>query len=41
VAVGVDQVEEAFTPFGVAGRSSWLAPRHERTVVKFINIGDV
>src|SRR5882757_8373190 len=34
-------MEEALTPFGVAGRSSWLAPRCERTVVKFINIGDI
>ena len=34
-------MEEALIPFGVAGRSSWLAPRGERTVVKFINIGDV
>jgi hypothetical protein len=34
-------VEEALAPFGVAGRSGWLAPRCERTVVKFINIGDV
>jgi hypothetical protein len=41
VAVGVNEVDEALTPFGVAGRSSWLAPRCERTVVKFINIGDV
>jgi hypothetical protein len=41
VTVGVNQVEEALTPFGVAGRSSWLAPRCERTVVKFIDIGDV
>jgi hypothetical protein len=36
VAVGVNKVEEALTPFGVAGRSSWLAPRCERTVVKLI-----
>ena len=41
VAVGVNQMEEALTPFGVARRSRWLAPRCERTVVKFINTGDV
>ena len=33
VAVGVNQVEETLSPFGVAGRSSWLAPRRERTFV--------
>src|SRR5580704_5189083 len=41
VAVGVNQVEETLSPFGVAGRSSWLAPRRQRTFVKSINIGDV
>lgn len=41
VAVGVDQVEEALTPFGVAGRGSWLESRYERTVVKCVNIGNV
>src|SRR3954453_16450078 len=41
VAVRVNYVEEALTPFGVAGRSSWLASRCERTVVKFINTGDI
>ena len=41
MAVGVKKVEEAFTPFGVARRSSWLASRCERTAVEFINIGDV
>src|SRR5438874_1688955 len=34
VAVGVDQVDEALTPFGVAGHGSWLESRYERTVVK-------
>jgi hypothetical protein len=45
VAVGVNEVEKALTPLGVAGRASWLAPCCERTVVKCIsisiNIGDV
>jgi hypothetical protein len=41
VAVGVNQVEETLSPFGVAGRGSWLASRRERTFVKSINIGDV
>src|SRR5260370_26109668 len=26
VAVGVNEVEKALTPLGVAGRASWLAP---------------
>ena len=41
VAVGVTQVEKALTPFGVAGRSSWLVPRRERTVVERFNIGNI
>src|ERR1700731_2981531 len=41
VAVGVNQVEEALTPFGVAGHGSWLVSRSERTVVKCVNIGNV
>src|SRR5258708_21743339 len=41
VAVGVNQVEEALTPFGVAGRGSRLVSRCERAVVKCVNIGDV
>ena len=41
MAVGVDQVEEALTPFGVAGHGSWLESRYERTVVKCVNIGNV
>ena len=41
VAVGVNQVEETLSPFGVVRRGSWLAPRRERTFVKSINIGDV
>ena len=41
VAVGVDQVEEALTPFGVAGHGSWLESRYERTVVKCVNIRNV
>ena len=34
MAVGVNQVEETLSPFRVAGRGSWLAPRRERTFVK-------
>ena len=34
-------MEEALTPFGIAGRGSWLVPRRERTVVERINIGNV
>src|SRR5450759_2476683 len=41
VAVGINYVEEALTPFGVAGRSSWLVSRCERTVVKCVNIRNV
>ena len=41
VTVGVNQVEETLSPFGVTGRCSWLAPRRECTFVKSINIGDV
>ena len=41
VAVGVNEVEKALTPLGVAGRASWLAPCCERTVIKCIDIGDV
>ena len=41
VAVRVCEVEEALSPFGIAGRGRWLAPCCERTVVKCINIGDV
>src|SRR5712671_4421564 len=41
VAVGVIEVEEALTPFGIAGHGSWLVSRHERTVVKCVNIGNV
>jgi hypothetical protein len=41
VAVGVIEVEEALTPFGIAGNGSWLVPRCERTVVKCVNIGNV
>src|ERR1700733_10447050 len=41
VAVGVNQVEEALTPFGIVGHSSWLVSRRERTVVKCVNIGNV
>src|ERR1700733_1149125 len=41
VAVGVNQVEETLSPFGVAGRSSRVAPSRERTFIKSINIGDV
>jgi hypothetical protein len=41
VAVGVNEVEEALTPLGIAGRGSWLVSRCERTVVKCVNIGNV
>jgi hypothetical protein len=41
VAVGVNQVEEALTPFGIAGHGSRLVSRCERTVVKCVNIGNV
>src|ERR1700716_2074620 len=41
VGVGVDQVEEALTPFGVVGHGSRLVSRCERTVVKCVNIGNV
>src|ERR1700724_3331768 len=41
VAVGVNQVEEALTPLGIAGHGSWLVSRCERTVVKCVNIGNV
>src|SRR6202795_695192 len=41
VAVGVNQVKEALTPFGIAGHGSRLVSRCERTVVKCVNIGDV
>src|SRR4051812_32109238 len=41
VAVGVDQVEEALTPFGIAGRGSWFVSRCARTVVKRVDIGNV
>ena len=39
VAVGVIEVEEALTPFGIAGHGSWLVSRCECTVVKCVNIG--
>src|SRR3979409_2279964 len=32
VTVGVIEVEEALTPFGIAGRASWPVPRCECTV---------
>src|SRR5438477_12983266 len=41
VAVGVNEVEEALTPFGIAGHSSWLVSRCERSVVKCVNIGNI
>src|SRR6202795_1954406 len=41
VAVGVIEVEEALTPFGVVRHCGWLVSRCERTVVKCVNIGDV
>jgi hypothetical protein len=34
-------MEEALTPFGIAGFGGWLAPCRERTFIKCINIGDV
>jgi hypothetical protein len=41
VAIGVIEVEEALTPFGVVGHGSWPVSRCERTVVKCVNIGNV
>jgi hypothetical protein len=41
VAVGVNQVEEALTPLGIAGCGGWLARCCERTFIECINIGDV
>jgi hypothetical protein len=41
VAVGVNEVEEALTPFGIAGHGSWLVSRSKRTVVKYVNISNV
>src|SRR6266566_7530326 len=41
VTVRVNEVEKALTPFGIAGRGGWLAPGCDRTVVKFINVGNV
>jgi hypothetical protein len=41
VAVGVFEVEEALTPFGVVRHGGWLVSRCERTVVKCVNIGNV
>jgi len=41
VAVGVNEVEVALSPFGIAGHGSWLVSCCERTTVKCINIGDV
>src|ERR1700675_168567 len=41
VAVRVIEVEEALTPFGIAGHGSRLVSRGERTVVKCVNIGNV
>src|SRR3982074_1111049 len=41
VAVGVNQMKEALTPFGITRFRRRLVSRYERTVVKCINIGDV
>ena len=41
MAVGVNLVEEALTPFGITGHSSRLVSRCERAFVKCVNIGDV
>src|SRR5258705_8575307 len=41
VAIGVNQVEEALTPFSIAGHGSRLVARCERAVVKCVNIGNV
>src|SRR6267154_3479924 len=41
VAIGVIEVEEALTPFGIARRGSRLVSRCECTVVKCVNIGNV
>ena len=41
VAVGVIEVEEALTPFGIVGHGRWLVSRCERTVAKCVNIRNV
>lgn len=41
VAVGINQVEVALTPFGVAGDSSRLVSCCKRTVVKCVNVGNI
>src|SRR5258708_38012255 len=41
VAVGVIEVEEALTPFGIAGHGSWQGSRIERPAAKCVNIGHV
>jgi hypothetical protein len=41
VVVGVNEVEEALTPFGIVGHGSGLESRCECTVVKCVNIRNV
>ena len=41
VPVGVNQVEEALTPFGITRFCCWLVSCCQRTVVKCVNIGNV
>src|SRR5215212_6882331 len=41
VAIGVNEVEEALTPFGIAGRVHWLQSRCAGSVVKDVNISNV
>ena len=41
VTVGVNQVEEALTPFGIAGHGSRLISRCEREIIQCVNIGYV
>jgi hypothetical protein len=36
VAIGVNYVEEALTPFGIVRHGSWLVSRCERMVVKCV-----
>jgi hypothetical protein len=40
VAVGVNWMKEALTPFGITRFCRWLVSCRERTVVKYVNIGN-
>src|SRR5207237_8530852 len=41
VAIGVDEMKVALSPFGISGHSRGLAPSRQRTVIKCINVGHV